>query len=51
MKKGFPGYSVVKNLPGNTGDTGSIPGLGRFPGEGNEPTPVFLPGKYHGQRH
>ena len=35
MKKGFPGYSVVKNLPGNTGDTGSIPGLGRFPGEGN----------------
>ena len=34
----FPGSSVVKNLPanaGNTGDAGLIPGLGRFPGEGN----------------
>ena len=26
---GFPGSSVVKNPPANTGDTGSIPGLGR----------------------
>ena len=26
---GFPGGSVVKNLPANAGDTGSIPGLGR----------------------
>ena len=36
--KGFPGGSVVKNLPTNaedTGDTGSIPGLGRTPGGGN----------------
>ena len=32
---GFPGGSVVKNPPANTGDTGSIPGLGRSPGEGN----------------
>ena len=32
---GFPGGSVVKNLPANTGDEGSIPGSGRFPGEGN----------------
>ena len=35
---GFPGGSVVKNLPANAGDigdTGSIPGLGRSPGEGN----------------
>ena len=35
---GFPGDSVVMNLPANTGDTGdmgSIPGLGRSPGEGN----------------
>ena len=34
----FPGGSAVKNLPasaGDTGDTGSIPGLGRFPGGGN----------------
>ena len=29
----FPGGSVVKNLPANAGDVGSIPGSGRFPGE------------------
>ena len=27
--RGFPSGSVVKNLPANAGDTGSIPGLGR----------------------
>ena len=32
---GFPGGSVVKNLPANSGDAGLIPGLGRSPGEGN----------------
>ena len=35
---GFPGDSVVKNLPANAGDAGdvsSVPVLGRFPGEGN----------------
>ena len=37
---GFPGGSVVKNLPVNAGDAGDvdlIPGLGRFPegGHGN----------------
>jgi len=32
---GFPGGSVVKNLPANVGDTGSNPGLGRSSGEGN----------------
>ena len=31
---GFPGGSVVKNLPAMQ-ETGSIPGLGRSPGEGN----------------
>ena len=31
----FPGGSVVKNPPANTGDAGSVPGLGRSPGEGN----------------
>ena len=31
----FPGGSVVKNLPDNVGDTGSIPGPGRSPGVGN----------------
>ena len=33
--KGFPAVSVVKNLPANTGDTGSIPGFGKSPGEEN----------------
>ena len=32
---GFPGGSVVKNLPATVEDAGSIPGLGRSPGEGN----------------
>ena len=32
---GFPGSSVVKNLPANAGDVGLICGLGRSPGEGN----------------
>ena len=27
--EGFPGGSVVKNVPTNAGDMGSIPGLGR----------------------
>ena len=26
---GFPGGPVIKKLPANSGDTGSIPGLGR----------------------
>ena len=35
----FPGSTVVKNLPANVGDArdaGSIPGLERFPGAGND---------------
>ena len=32
---GLPCDSVVKNLPANAGDESSVPGLGRFPGEGN----------------
>ena len=32
---GFPGGSVVKNPPANARDAGSIPGLGKSPGEGN----------------
>ena len=32
--RGFPGGSVVRNPPANTGDTGSIPGMGRSPGGG-----------------
>ena len=33
--EGFPGGSVIENLPANEGDSSLIPGLGRFPGEGN----------------
>ena len=33
--KGFPGGPAVMNLPANAGHTGSIPGSGRSPGEGN----------------
>ena len=32
--QGLPSGSAVKSLPANAGDTGLIPGLGRFPGEG-----------------
>ena len=35
INMGFPGGSVIKNLPANAGDVGSIPELGRSPGEGN----------------
>ena len=41
---------TINNLPAMH-DTGLIPGLGRFPGEGNShPIPVFLPGEFHGHR-
>ena len=32
---GFPGGSVVENLPANAGNAVWIPGLGRSPGKGN----------------
>ena len=31
----FPGDSVVSSLPAGAGDTGSVPGSGRSPGEEN----------------
>ena len=47
----IPGGSEVKASAWNEGDWGSIPGLGRAPGEGKwQPTPVLLPGKSHGWR-
>ena len=47
----FPGGSDGKESACNAEDLGSIPGLGRSPGEGNaKPTSVFLPGEFHGQR-
>ena len=45
---GFPGGSVVKNPPAKTGesrDEGKIPGRRKW-----QPTPVFSPGKFPGQR-
>ena len=35
---GFPGGTVIKNMPasaGAAGDSGLVPGLGRYPGGGN----------------
>jgi len=43
---GFPGDSVVKNLPANAGDTGLIPDPGRFhmpqSNEAHVPQPLSL---------
>ena len=45
---------VVTNSPASAGDIrdmGSIPGSGRSPeGRARQPTPVFLLGKFQGQR-
>ena len=39
---GFPGGSVIKNPPANAEEAGSISGLGRSPGEGNDhPLHIF----------
>ena len=46
-----PRWHSDKVFPANAGDTSLIPGSGRSPGVGKwQPTPVFLPGKFHGQR-
>ena len=53
MLLGFPGGSVVKNLPTNAevaGDMSSIPRLARSPGVGNGNRSNIRPGKSHGQR-
>ena len=51
ISRGFPGDSVVRNLPANAEDMGSIPELGTFPWRRKwQPTLVFLPGKSRGQR-
>lgn len=48
----FPGGSDGKEFTCNAGDSGSIPGSGRSPGEGSGwlLTPAFLPGTSHGRR-
>ena len=50
---GSPGASNDKESTCNAGDPGSIPGWGRFPGKGIEwqPTSIFLPRKFQGQRN
>ena len=48
---GFPWGSAGKESACSAGDTGSIPGLGRSPGEGNgNPLQALLLGESHGQR-
>ena len=45
---GFPHGSAGKESACNAGDLGSIPGLGRSPGEGLRlPTVVFWSGEFH----
>ena len=47
------GYSVTNNLPASVGDagvSGSLLGSGIPWRKKWQPTPVFLPGKFHGQR-
>ena len=47
----YPGGADGKESACNAGDPGSIPGLRRSPGGGHgKPTPVLLPGEFHGQR-
>ena len=50
---GFPGGAVVKKPPAKAGDTrdvGSIPWVRKIPRRWKwQPTPVLLPGKFHGQ--
>ena len=49
--RSFPGGSISKESACNSGDLGSIPGLGRFPWRKEWlHIPVFLPGELHGQR-
>ena len=52
---GFPDGSVIKNLPANAGDqrdVGSVSGMGqKIPWSRKwQPIPVFLLGKFKGQR-
>ena len=50
---GFPGGLMIKNSPANAGDKKHRldPWVGKIPWRRKwQPTPVFLPGKSHGQR-
>ena len=47
----FPGGSDGKASAYSAGDLGLIPGSGKSSGVGKwQPTPVLLPGKFHGRR-
>ena len=47
----FPSGSDGKASVYNVGDLDSIPGSGRYPGERKwQPTSIFLPGEFQGQR-
>ena len=50
----FPDGTVVNNLPAKTGNAKRHrlnPWVGKMPWSRKwQPTPVFLPGKFHGQR-
>ena len=51
MYWGFPDGSDAKESSCNAGDLGSIPGLGRFPGEGRDnPIQYSCLKNLHGQR-
>ena len=46
---GFPGGSDGKESACNAGDSGSTPWVGKIPWKRKwQPTPVFLPGEFHG---
>ena len=53
-KLSFPAGTVRKNLPANAGDTrevGLSPWVRKIPWRRKwQPAPVFLPGKFHGQK-
>ena len=43
---------TVKNVPVNEGDVGWVPWVGKTPWRREwQPTPVFLPGEFQGQRN
>ena len=49
--KNLPAGKTKKESACNAGDLSSFPGLRRSPEvENGNPTPIFLPGEFHGQR-
>ena len=49
--EGFPGGSDSQESASNAGDLGSTPGVGKILERREwQPTPVFLPREFHGQR-